>query len=174
MPNKNKKLTILTWIFFSLSVAINLVILINACIPGEESAESSSLLANILAAIINAFKADTINSSNLTAFSSFVRKFIGHYSLFAVDAVFTFFMVHFYNLEKKKYQWWINLLVILLFGVFVATISECIQLVIPGRVGAISDVLIDSLGYLTGLAIMVLIYLFIYLTRLKKKPQQPQ
>lgn len=157
------------WVLFGVSIFLNLFILINAFIPGNESAESSSWIAILCAHVINLFKAGTINDTNMEAFSAFIRKFVGHFSLFLVDGVISSLYLHFLRLVYPTLKWWMTLLISFLSGLFIASLSEFIQIFIPGRVGALSDVLIDSGGYVVGLLAVVFVFLLLALLALKRK-----
>ncbi|MDD3069490.1 MAG: hypothetical protein PHR89_04780, partial [Bacilli bacterium] len=76
MKNKTKSLYLFR-IFLLLSIILNAFILINAFIPGDDSAVASFWVADIFAKIINFLKADTINSGNIESFTYVIRKLIG-------------------------------------------------------------------------------------------------
>lgn len=149
-----------------MSIILNAFILINAFIPGDDSAVASFWVADILATIINFLKTDTINSGNIEMFTYVIRKLIGHFGLFLVDGVFLSLVFYFFEKGDKKMNFWVSSLLIILVGTFVASISETIQIFIPGRIGSINDVLIDVGGYLTSFAI---VFLFFLSNRLKNK-----
>ena len=137
-------------------VIVNLFIIISACLPSDPSTKESGLIVNISKGIINTFKPDTINESNIGSFTGFIRKFIGHFSVFVFSGFLTTLSVKFiyYNFARK-----FILFVIFssISGLFFAFLSEFIQLFVPGRSGEITDVLIDFSGYCIGLLIIVLI-----------------
>ena len=111
---------------------------------------------------------DKINEENYENFHQFVRKGIGHFSLFLVTAIFGTLFFYTYNDDKKKT--WIYLLVSLGIGIFVAGLSELIQFFIPTRSGLLSDVGIDSLGYLIGeLVTFGVIMLIVFIKQKRKK-----
>ncbi len=163
----NSKIKTALIIFLSLSIVLNLFILINAFIPGDESAATSFWIADILATMINFIKPGTINIDNIDAFSYFIRKLVGHFSLFLLDGVFVGLTFYLFRIYKKNLNFWFATLFIFLIGFLVASSSEAIQLGIPGRVGAINDVLIDMAGYVLASIIVFLIFFF---TERKKKP----
>jgi len=168
MKNK-RRLNILLWIFFSISLAINLVIIINAFIPGDESAQTSFWVADLLANIINGIRAQTITDTNLAEFTYLVRKLIGHFSLFLVDGIFVGLTAYCYSLLKVKCPWWWNVISTFEVGLSVAALSEFIQLFIPGRVGSIIDVLIDMSGYLIAMLIILVIFLIRHRSLISQK-----
>jgi len=117
--------------------------------------------------MINFIKPGTINIDNIDAFSYFIRKLVGHFSLFLLDGVFVGLTFYLFRIYKKNLNFWFATLFIFLIGFLVASSSEAIQLGIPGRVGAINDVLIDMAGYVLASIIVFLIFFF---TERKKKP----
>ncbi len=165
---KSKK--IIKWIVLAFAIAINVFIIINACIPGAQSSQESNWIVEPIKNIINAIKTDTINASNYDSFSSFIRKFIGHFSLFGLSGVLTTLSYKFFVYDKtSKLSFFIIFSSIT--GLFLAILTEFIQLLVPGRSGEILDVLIDLSGYFIGLLIVVLIVYILKKrsTRLKKE-----
>lgn len=165
MP-KNSKIKIALIIFLSLSILLNLFIIINAFIPGDESAATSFWIADVLATIINYVKSGTINDGNIDAFSYFIRKLVGHFSLFLLDGVFVGLTFYLFSTYKKSLNFWWASLFIFLIGFLVASISEAIQLGIPGRIGTMNDVLIDMAGYAVS---SISLFIILFLTLRKKK-----
>ena len=151
---KSKK--IIKLIVLAFAIAINVFIIVNACIPGAQSSKESSWIVEPAANIINAIKADTINASNYDSFSSFIRKFVGHFSLFGLSGVLSTLSYKFFVYDKS-----LKLSFFIIFssitGLFLAILTEFIQLLVPGRSGEVLDVLIDLSGYFIGLLIIVLI-----------------
>ena len=147
---------IIKWIILALTLAINLFIIINACIPGAQSSQESNWIVEPVKNIINSIKEDTINSSNYDSFSSFIRKFVGHFSLFGVSGVLTSLTFKFFFYDKHP-----KLALLTLFssiiGIFLAFLTELIQLYVPGRSGELLDVAIDLAGYFLGMLVIVLI-----------------
>ena len=137
---KSKK--IIKWIVFAFAIAINVFIIVNACIPGAQSSKESSWIVEPAANIINAIKADTINASNYDIFSSFIRKLVGHFSLFGLSGVLSTLSYKFFVYDKS-----LKLSFFIIFssitGLFLAILTEFIQLLVPGRSGEVLDVLID-------------------------------
>lgn len=158
MKNKTKSLYLFR-IFLLLSIILNAFILINAFIPGDESAATSFWVADILAKVINFFKADAINNENLDSFTYVVRKAVGHFGLFLCDGLLVGLTVYLFSSFNKKLNFWFSTFYFFLTGAFFASLSEMIQVFIPGRVGSFLDVLIDMSGYLLAFAIIFLTYL---------------
>ena len=170
MIKDNKRYFIATIIMTALAVVINAFIIMQSCLDAVQSTESSSFAVNLFKNIINAFKADTNNESNIGTFTSVIRKLIGHFGLFLVSGVISSWALH---LWIKPLTWYKNYRFIygsLTFGLFLAALTEFIQTYTPGRSGEITDVLIDFGGYLLGFSIIFLI-LFL-LQRNKEKGEE--
>lgn len=105
-----------------------------------------------------------INDTNFDDFQAFVRKALGHFMLFFIDGIFGFltFYLFFKNKRMKK-----TLIYSIGVGVFIAALSEVIQLYVPGRAGRLLDVLLDSSGYL--LATLLCYFVILLYNRQKKK-----
>ena len=118
---------------------------------------------------INVVTRKYINEDNKADFSFLIRKYIsGHAFLFMVASVFM--ALYLFFAHKDKPQKIMILAVISSIGVsfVMACISEFIQLFVPGRVGAWSDIGIDMLGSGVGV-ILILIAIGIYLMSKKHK-----
>lgn len=106
----------------------------------------------------------TCGSTNYSQnFMYFIRKFIGHFGLFLSIGLFGILMLLFYKTYKphKIYLDIINVICIILYGVFTAYITEYIQGLDPTRTNSLKDVMIDSLGYISGVLIPLIIYIFV-------------
>ena len=168
MSQKTKAHQIIKWIILALAIAVNVFIIVNACIPGAQSSKESSWIVEPAANVINTIKPDTINPSNYDSFSSFIRKFVGHFSLFGLSGVLTTLSFKFFVYDKSE-----KLAYFIIFsgisGLFLAILSETIQLVVPGRSGEVLDVLIDLAGYFIGLLVIVLIVYLLKRNTIKKE-----
>ena len=101
----------------------------------------------------NIYTEKTLKVEVFDDFATFVRKIMGHFSLFAVLG-FGFLGV-FYFLAKRKY---LAPLFAVLAGVGSALFSEFLQMFAEGRFAHMIDVMVDSLGATFGIGIgMVLI-----------------
>lgn len=169
MFNKNRKFLIPSIIFTVISVLLNAFIIYHACLRGSSSSSWSDAISETAASVINSIVPDTITEANMSDFSSFIRKAIGHFGLFGVDAIFTTFAVYFSICETNFYKHYWGITISSSIGIFVAVLTEIIQKFVPGRSGEFTDVLIDISGYLIGMAI---IYLIIYLIIRKKKKKE--
>lgn len=110
----------------------------------------------------------TIKVSLFSSFGLFVRKVIGHFSAFAVLGLG--FAVSYFLLAHPR---WTYAPCALVSGFLVATMSEVFQLPIfvSGRGASWVDVMIDTLGVATGIAVASLI-IFIYLIVIKVSKKQ--
>ena len=150
---------ILFYIFLSIAIAINALIIVESAIGGEGSAaQSISVSESIAEAIENIFPNAGIDH---IAFHSAIRKIIGHFLLFGFSGIFTCltFLMNDFIFNKFKH---FNSLFILSIGLIVALTSELIQYFTPGRVGALFDIFIDFSGYLLFSGLTYLITYLIY------------
>ncbi|MGI6735363.1 MAG: VanZ family protein [Bacilli bacterium] len=110
-----------------------------------------------------------INDDNFDDFEGFIRKAIGHFFLFFVDGILGFWTFYLFLKDKKSAK--LIILLSIITGVFVAASSEIIQLFVPGRAGTITDVIIDSVGYIGATFLMLLILHLINKPKDKKNPR---
>ena len=155
-----KKYQFLKWFIFSIAVAINLFILINAFINGEASAKESNTIAHTTADVINAVKPETITPSNFDQFAFNLRKTVGHFGLFAFSGAFSTWALYLFVKDTKVGYFLWQMLITLGFGFLLALISEFVQIFVDGRTGAWTDVGIDFSGYFIGFSLLFLIFLF--------------
>lgn len=137
-------------------MAINVFIIVNSCLPGQQSTNASNFIVEPVKNIINSIKADTINETNIQQFSSVIRKLVGHFSLFVLSGVFTTLTIKFFYYDENEKLWQLCF-ISCIFGIFLASLTEIIQTFVPGRSGEFGDVLIDFSGYLLAFLIIVLI-----------------
>ena len=154
-----KKKCILFYIFLTLSVALNIFIIVQSSLEGAESTNQSSWVVALFKNVINTFFPNLINDSNIESFTIIIRKLVGQFGLFFVDGIFTFLALYFSPIKIQKI---ILLYVIsLIFGLLIASLTEIIQSFKDGRSGQVSDVLIDFAGYLIGSFILFFIFFLI-------------
>ena len=151
-----KRFSVIQWVVIVLALAINIFIIVNACLPSSQSTKESNWIVEPAKTVINTIKADTINETNIGDFSSFIRKFVGHFSLFMVSGFLTTLSIKFIHYDLKK-KFWIFIIISSISGLFLAILTEFIQLFVPGRSGEVLDVLIDFSGYLIVVIIIGLI-----------------
>ena len=159
-----KKKIFLKWFIFSIAVAINLFILINAFINGEASAKESNSIAHTAADVINTVKPETITPTNFPTFAFNLRKAVGHFGLFALSGGFTSWALYLF-VKETKVNWFVYQLSMSLgFGLLLALITELTQIFVDGRYGSFADIGIDFGGYFLG---VFLVFLILFL---KKSP----
>ena len=154
-----KKYLFLKWFIFSIAVAINLFILINAFINGEVSAKESNTIAHTTADVINAVKPETITPDNFDKFAFNLRKAVGHFGLFAFSGAFSTWALYLFIKDTKVGYFLWEMLMTLGFGFILALLSEFVQIFVDGRTGAWTDVGIDFFGYFIGFSLVFLIFL---------------
>ena len=140
-------------------------IILQSCLNGDRSTESSGFVVELFKSLINIFSKNAINENNIGTFTQVIRKLIGHFGLFAVDGLISSWAIYLSSAYIKKYKQLYGLLFSLFslfFGLFIAGLTEVIQSFIPSRSGEIVDVLIDFSGYLLGTGIIALIIFLRY------------
>ncbi len=101
--------------------------------------------------------------TNMTTFLYYIRKGLGHFGAFLITAVFSVLFYLFVFDDKRN--WFFSIPFIYLQGLFVAELTEFIQLFTPNRSGLWSDVMIDFTGFSIGASLTLLIILVYYLIR---------
>ena len=104
MFNKSKKYIIPSIIFVICAIFVNAFIVFQSCLNGSESTEWSSPVVTFFANIVNFFAPNTINDGNMSSFSNFIRKAIGHFGLFGFDGVITTLAIFFSICDTKFYK----------------------------------------------------------------------
>ena len=120
---------------------------------------------------VHIIKRGIINDDNRTDFYKFVRKSWGHFLLFTVNGVFTTLAIYQFLYKKK---WWLSLAISAAAGISIAALSEFIQSFVPGRAGRISDVAVDSIGYLLSVLAFAIVLFVLIVIRNKKNKDKPQ
>ena len=154
---QNKRHLIFTIVVSALALAMNVFIIVQACLNGETSSSSSGFLVNILKSFINVFNKETINEDNIGTFTTVLRKLIGHFGFFAISGALTTWSVYLVTCYFKNYKHYMGIIFSLCFGLFLGGLTELIQVFVPGRGPQVTDVLIDFGGYILGAAIVILI-----------------
>jgi len=157
-----KSRKILFYIFLILSIATNVLIIVESSIGGSGSASQSASLSDWFMKILEAIG---ISITDVETFRYVFRKLIGHFLLFGLSGLFTSLSLVFSDYLMNKFKWK-NMLFCLGLGVIIAIISELIQAFVPGRFGTFTDVFIDLAGYIGFAGIVYLIY---YLVKRKSK-----
>ena len=155
--NCMKARKILFYVFLALSIATNVLIIVESCIGGSGSASQSASLSDWFMSILESIG---ITISDKEAFRAVFRKLVGHFLLFGFSGCFTMLSLCMNDFLMKKFKW-ITTLWCLGLGITVAVISELIQVFVPGRAGTFTDVFIDLGGFVLFGGITYLIYFLI-------------
>lgn len=123
-----------------------IIIFIMSSFNAEDSANQSNFIVNIIANILN------IN--NIELLNLIIRK-LAHYIEYLILGILVINMFIKNNIPKSY-------LISIIFCVIYAISDEIHQFIIPGRACQIKDILIDSIGSITG------IYLYKLISKRKK------
>lgn len=156
---KVKKIIVI--IFTVLSVAVNTLILVESFINGEGSGAQSIGFTKMIGEIIKVIFPNSYISLDEEYLHGFIRKLFGHFLLFGVSGTCTTLalLANIMIITKKKMVIYTG--ISSGFGASIAFLSEFIQSFTPGRAGVLTDVLIDSNGYLL-FTIFVFFMIFIF------------
>ena len=157
----SKKYLVWTIIISLLSLAVNIFIIVHSCLNASQSSEASGGVVEFLAKIINSIKPGSITDQNISSFSNFIRKAVGHFGLFMSSGLLTTLAAHLILNMFKWAKYYLQIIIALVWGLSLAILTEVIQLNVDGRSGEFTDVLIDYSGYLLGFLIIFLILFFI-------------
>lgn len=111
-------------------------------------------------------KAGAITLSEMDDVSHNVRKIVGHATLFAIAEIFTIITFYMFLFKKK---WWLPIVLSLGAELLLASISETVQALTPGRHGRVLDVLINFGGALVGTLIAIGIFALVKAIKTKRK-----
>lgn len=150
-------------LFIVLSLTTDVFIIIESAMEGNASGIQSSGVTQFLVNIILSINPNSHINDDPELLHSIIRKLVGHFLLFGVSGFLTTIPFFFSNsfIEKK-----VDIIVItLLKGFTLASITELIQHFIPNRYGSFTDILIDFSGFLL---FSFLTYILIYINKKKK------
>lgn len=150
---------ILAIIFGVIAIAINVLIIVESFIGGFSSSQQSAGFTQIIINVLNAIGLKSL-TEDPEALHAFIRKLFGHFLLFGLSGIFTSLSILLSTKEYKGSNWLFMAIAISTIGISMAIISEFIQFFVPDRAGMISDVAIDSGGYLLFAGI---VYLFFFI-----------
>lgn len=115
--------------------------------------DSSKLSGGITRAILDFFhilEGKTIEEQAMI--ETVVRK-LAHFSIYTLGGILILLHVNLYKIKANK-----KVIITWLLGTIYAITDEIHQLFVPGRSGEIRDVCIDSLGIITGILIILIIF----------------
>ena len=161
MTHKQSKHSFWDYLYLSLFVIVSLTILFFAAQSGDNSSEQSGTLVNITAKILTLFRI-TLSEGQLAFLHNFIRKAIGHFLLFMVDGIFAWLSAR----AWLKLRLNMRFIVTMSAGIFIAALSEILQLFAPERGPALGDVFLDIFGFFIGI---LLIYLLLKIINHKNK-----
>jgi len=122
---------------------------------------------NISASVtINVLKASTLNAQQEEDLYMFVRKGLGHYSLFFLDGLLGYLTMFYFLKGKQKQTRYF--FVSIGIGFILSLLLEALQLFANGRSPLVTDAIINFLGYLTASIVMYLIFYFVKRSKDKK------
>ena len=159
---------ILFYVFSILALAIDVLIIVESFIGGNDSASQSFSLSEAFIDFIESFNPNVTLIPDREAFHAVIRKLVGHFLLFGGTGLFTTLALMMCDKFYNKFRWKI-LLFSAGFGLSLALISEFIQYFVPGRYGVLTDVFIDFGGYLLFLGLGYLITYLIFKNHRKEQ-----
>ena len=149
--NKN----ILRIVFLILIIINSLIIFGFSSQNGEESGSLSKTVITKIADILNVKEESRARFIDLG--EKVIRK-LAHFSIYTSLGIWSFLFIYTFNL-KIKYQ----VAITTIWGFLYTSTDEFHQMFVGGRSPQILDILIDSLGSLTG------IFLIFYLKRIRER-----
>lgn len=140
-----------------------IVFLFSSQIGDDSQVTSGNTIRKIITFLNNDI--DRVRLEEIVEFlQPFTRK-LAHFILYTLGGIVIFNMFNCFTLQKNK-----KIICSFLTGALYASTDEIHQLFVPGRSGMIKDVLIDSLGIITGILIYIIVInliKFIFKNRLK-------
>ena len=135
-------------VFGILTLVVSGIIVFTSLNTGDTYSSAGSELGNWINQV---FFASRLNMAEISAIVGFGGKFVGHFSLFALDGVFAYFFCCSFSKNKGLFA-----AIFILFGIFMSIVGETIQVFIDGRSPTFVDVVIDYSGYLLIPAVITL------------------
>lgn len=120
---------------------------------GTGSSGTSKKVSKIIVNIIDINKqyTDAEKEEIIEVIEPIIRK-LAHYTFYAIGGILIANCVYQFCSEEKRV-----IAISTVIGILYATSDEIHQLMIAGRSGSIKDVIIDSIGILTGIAFLLLV-----------------
>lgn len=120
---------------------------------GIGSSSTSKKVSEIIVNIIDINKqySDTQKEEIIEVIEPIIRK-LAHYTFYAIGGILIANCVYQFCSEEKRV-----ITTSAIIGIVYATSDEIHQLMVPGRSGNVKDVIIDSIGILTGIALFLLL-----------------
>ena len=120
---------------------------------GIGSSSTSKKVSEIIVNIIDINKqySDTQKEEIIEVIEPIIRK-LAHYTFYAIGGILIANCVYQFCSEEKRV-----IAISAIIGIAYAASDEIHQLMVPGRSGNIKDIMIDSIGVLTGIALFLLV-----------------
>lgn len=154
-------------IFVAIYIFIIGLIFTFASENAEESTQTSNNVTELIVDIydeITPTEESVRERYSMEEIKTFIRKGIGHFGMFFALGLFGLLSAIFFF--DKKYK---ILLIPLILGLGVASISEILQIFAAGRAANIMDVLLDYGGYAVASLLVFVIYIIIIKIKGKKE-----
>ena len=148
------KLNIIRGILITALIAIFVTIFGFSNQNAETSSGLSQKVTNFVVEIIPSIKnmPEPEKENVVDRIESVVRK-IAHYSIYTIVGILLMSLMSTYKLKELD-----RIAVSLIIGVIYASTDEIHQAFVPGRAPLVTDVILDSIGVLTGICIVLLVY----------------
>ena len=148
------KLNIIRGILITALIAIFVTIFGFSNQNSETSSGLSRKVTNFVVEIIPSIKnmQEPEKENVVDRIESVVRK-IAHYSIYTIVGILLMSLMSTYKLKELD-----RIAVSLIIGVIYASTDEIHQAFVPGRGPLVTDVILDSMGVLTGICIVLLAY----------------
>ncbi len=148
------KLYIIRGILITALIAIFVTIFGFSNQNSETSSRLSQKVANFVVEFIPSIKnmPEPEKENVVDRIESIIRK-IAHYSIYTLVGILLMSLMSTYKIKELD-----RIAVSLIIGVIYASIDEIHQAFVPGRGPLITDVILDSMGVLTGIFIVMLVY----------------
>ena len=168
---KTKK--ILHIVFALISVAIDIFLIVEASMSGGDSGAQSLGFTDFIINIIRTINPNSILLNDLDTLHVVIRKLFGHFLAFGATGLFTTLSLVLLSdaFSRKK----VRIAVISAsIGLFLALLTEGIQLLTPGRAGQFQDVGIDFGGFLLFAGLIYLVSYLIYTNKMNQSKERSE
>ncbi len=165
---QNKYNVIIRYVAWAATLTVMIVIFFHSAQTAElSSAASGSVAEKVLSLFSSGFsELDESEKINIIENSQHIVRKSAHFLVYMTLCACCFTALSTYNIKKKTV-----FLSAVGISVFYAMTDEIHQLFVEGRAGRISDVLLDSVGAVTGALIGGLVFNLLFLKRKKGKTQ---
>lgn len=141
------------YLSLTIFIILTIVIVVFASFSGEVSSEQTSTLGQFIVSFLSRLNIN-LSATQLDSLQVFIRKAIGHFGLFFLNGIFATLSGHYWLALNSKAK----TLVVFSIGVFLAGLSEFIQVFAPERGPSFGDVLIDVSGFVLGILFSLIMF----------------